>query len=103
MYAIRSYYDTCSIVRPEKTWWAQAEMLNAMLMFSTFYPDDAHHYAQRAAETWHYIQTYQIDSEHGGWYENGLDANPESEKWPKSHIWKGAYHNSRALLNVRLV
>ena len=92
---------TCTVVRPQKTWWAQAEMLNTLLMFAHFYPDDPQDYRGKAEEIWNYIQQYLIDPENGGWYENGLDLNPEAKHWNKSHVWKGAYHNSRALLNAR--
>jgi len=95
------FTEQCEIVRPQKTWWAQAEMLNALLMFEEFFPEDSHHYQERALEMWYYIQTYIIDGDNGGWFELGQDLNPESRLWPKSHIWKGAYHNSRALLNAR--
>jgi len=92
---------TCTIVRPERTWWAQAELLNALLMFGKLYPDDPHNYFAKAQKTWTYIQQNLVDHEHGGWYENGIDFSPESQQRPKSHIWKAAYHNSRALLNAR--
>lgn len=92
---------TCTIVRPERTWWAQAELLNALLMFGKLYPDDSHNYSTKAHQTWAYIQQNLIDHEHGGWYKNGIDLNPESKHHPKSHIWKAAYHNTRALLNAR--
>jgi len=91
----------CVIVREERTWWAQAELLNALLMLDKLYPEDPHHYSSKAHKTWTYIQQNLVDHEHGGWYENGIDFNPESQHRPKAHLWKAAYHNSRALLNAR--
>jgi len=93
--------DPCIVVRPERTWWAQAELLNALLMFGKFYPQDPQDYIGKAEQVWAYIQKCLIDPENGGWYEHGIDLNPEAKTWPKSHIWKAAYHNSRALMNAR--
>ena len=90
----------CEIVRPERTWWAQAELFNALLMFAKLYPDDPQNYLHKAELTWSYLQNFQIDPENGGWYEHGIDRNPECKKWPKSHMWKAAYHNTRSLLNA---
>jgi mannose/cellobiose epimerase-like protein (N-acyl-D-glucosamine 2-epimerase family) len=41
-----------------------------------------------------------IDPENGGWYNNGLDTDPENISRRKAHQWKGAYHNGRALFQV---
>ena len=41
-----------------------------------------------------------IDHEQGGWYEGGLDRDPANRLRPKAHIWKAAYHDTRALMNV---
>ena len=35
----------------------------------------------------------------GDWYEEGLDNEPQRKTALKSHIWKGTYHNFRALMN----
>ena len=82
-----------------KNWWAQAEGLNTLLMFSDRYPDDTMHYYQRFTKLWNYVQTYLIDHEHGDWYEEGLDKSPEYKTKLKAQIWKGTYHNFRALMN----
>jgi mannobiose 2-epimerase len=48
---------------------------------------------------WQFIQTYQIDSDFHGVYEMvGPDGNPVNPD--KGQIWKAAYHEGRALLNV---
>jgi mannose/cellobiose epimerase-like protein (N-acyl-D-glucosamine 2-epimerase family) len=48
---------------------------------------------------WNFIKTYQIDHEDGGVYESlhadGAVANPS-----KARMWKGGYHDGRALMNV---
>ncbi|MEP6683590.1 MAG: AGE family epimerase/isomerase, partial [Parafilimonas sp.] len=82
-----------------KNWWAQAEALNTLLMFSDMYPNDSMHYLQKFFKQWQYVQTYLIDHEHGDWYEEGLDNSPEYKTRLKAQIWKGSYHNFRALMN----
>ena len=48
---------------------------------------------------WHFIKNYQIDNEFHGVYEMvGADGNPVNAN--KGRIWKAAYHDGRALLNV---
>ncbi len=88
------------IVRDSKAWWAQAEALNTMLMMEDLYPDDPRNYGEHFEAMWSYIQDYLIDHEHGGWYVDGLDTEPEARREPKAGIWKGAYHDARALMNV---
>jgi cellobiose epimerase len=87
------------ITDDKKSWWTEAEGLNALLIMHNLYPDDQHNYYSKFAEMWNYINTYLIDKEHGGWYNYGLDTSPKSKKQPKSHIWKGSYHNARSLVN----
>ena len=82
-----------------KNWWAQAEALNTLLMFSYMYPDDALHYRDKFFKEWQYVQIYLIDHEHGDWYEEGLDNSPEYKTKLKAQIWKSTYHNFRALIN----
>ncbi len=82
-----------------KNWWAQAEALNTLLMFSEMYPNDSMNYQQKFFKEWQYVQTYLIDHEHGDWYEEGLDNSPEYKTKLKAQIWKTTYHNFRALMN----
>jgi mannose/cellobiose epimerase-like protein (N-acyl-D-glucosamine 2-epimerase family) len=82
-----------------KNWWAQAEALNTFLMFSYMYPNDLMHYRQKFFRQWQYVQTYLIDHEHGDWYDEGLDTEPQRKTALKAQIWKGTYHNFRALMN----
>ena len=88
-----------TITLETKNWWAQAEGLNTLLLFSDMYPNDAAQYYQRFTKLWSYVQTYLIDHEHGDWYEEGLDKAPEYKTRLKAQIWKGSYHNFRALMN----
>jgi len=86
------------IARATKNWWSQAEGLNALLLMSLKYPDEEKYY-DYFVKLWNYTQKYLIDQEHGGWYEGGLDRQPDYKDAPKGHIWKGGYHTSRALMN----
>lgn len=87
----------CTIVRETKNWWAQAEALNTLLIFSRIFPEsDYHKYFLRQ---WDYVSKYIIDWEYGDWFEGGLDKEPHYATGPKSHIWKCTYHTARALMN----
>ena len=99
-----SYYfpeeDEITIIRDTKNWWAQAEGLNTLLIMANLYPDDGRNYFDSFVQQWEYIKEYLIDHEHGGWYNSGIDKQPESVTSRKSHIWKGNYHTLRALISV---
>ena len=88
-----------TIINKSKNWWAQAEALNTLLIMAQLYPDDPMHYLQHFYKQWDYVQTYLIDHEHGDWYEEGLDNEPQRKTALKAQIWKGSYHNFRALMN----
>jgi mannobiose 2-epimerase len=88
-----------TITYKSKNWWSQAEALNTLLMFSDMYPNDPMNYLQKFFKEWQYVQTYLIDHEHGDWYEEGLDQEPQRKTALKAHIWKGPYHVFRALMN----
>jgi mannobiose 2-epimerase len=88
-----------SILADTKNWWAQAEGLNTLLLMSGYYPNDKHKYYDKFLELWSYVQTYLIDHEHGDWYQGGLDKQPQYKTALKGQIWKGTYHNLRAMIN----
>jgi mannobiose 2-epimerase len=89
-----------AIVDDTKNWWAQAEGLNTLLLFGDLYPDDPLRYHERFLRQWRYVTTYLIDHEHGGWYAGGIDRQPAMRRALKGQIWKAAYHDGRALMNV---
>lgn len=99
----RGYYfkdqPTITIVDERKNWWSQAEGLNALLLFSKLYPSELV-YEQQFIKQWDYIKKYMIDQQYGGWYSFGLDTEPEAKHGTKGNIWKGAYHDGRALMNI---
>ena len=95
------YFDDqngCSIIKETKNWWAQAEGLNALLLFSRIFPQENKYY-EYFLRQWNYVKSNIIDSAGGDWYEGGIDKEPHFRKGPKSHMWKCTYHTCRALMN----
>ncbi len=82
-----------------KEWWVQFEGLNSLLLMHEKYGKDTSAYFDAFLEQWRFITAHQIDSEFHGVYQmvgpNGTAENPT-----KGQIWKAAYHDGRALLNV---
>ena len=87
------------IVNNHKVWWAQAEAWHTLALMTKYFPDEPV-YPQAFRQMWKYLNEQMIDREHGGWYNSGLDTEPENKPRPKAHQWKGAYHNGRALFQV---
>lgn len=86
------------IINKAKTWWVQAEGLNALLLMAKLFPREQK-YFDAFTKQWEYMKKYLIDHEHGGWYKEGLDKSPDQLKAPKAFDWKVNYHESRALMN----
>jgi len=86
------------IIKDTKVWWAQAEALNALLLFSKIYPNEKKYYDLFILE-WEYIKKYLIDYKFGDWYWSSLEKEPFYQSEPKANIWKGTYHTGRALMN----
>jgi mannobiose 2-epimerase len=91
--------DEITIINDHKNWWSQAEGLNTLLLMADHYPDDELRYFEKFRNLWSYINEYLIDHEHGGWYEGGLDKQPDLKTALKGHIWKGNYHQFRSLIH----
>jgi len=82
-----------------KEWWVEFEGLNALLLMHERYGKQTDAYFKAFELQWDFIRNYQIDSEFHGVYELvGLDGKATEDV--KGNIWKGAYHDGRALLNV---
>ncbi len=90
---------TLTIVKGGKNWWAQVETMNTLLYMAKLFPKDEMDYYGKFLKQWKYIQDYLIDYKHGDVYAGGLDKEPQQKTGDKSHIWKGAYHTSRSLMN----
>ena len=88
-----------TIIFDSKNWWAQAEGMNTLLLMADKYPNDPMRYFDKFKKIWTYIQTFLIDHDHGDWFEEGLDKEPQRKTALKGHIWKGTYHHYRAMAN----
>ncbi|HET7457456.1 MAG TPA: AGE family epimerase/isomerase, partial [Gemmatimonadaceae bacterium] len=99
-YYFKDRPTTLAIVNDTKNWWAQAEGLNTLLIFADLYPNDPLRYGEKFRKQWAYIQANVVDHEHGGWYQGGIDKEPAQRTNLKGQIWKAAYHDGRALMNV---
>jgi cellobiose epimerase len=85
--------------RKTKEWWVEFEGLNALLLMHERYGKETDAYFRAFQLQWEFIQKYQIDSEfHGVYTLVGEDSKPAVDL--KGSIWKAAYHDGRALLNV---
>ena len=71
--------------------------MHSMLMMAQLFPEETK-YRQAFLKTWRYIDRYLIDHHYGGWFIDGLNYDPEVVKANKASIWKGNYHNARALM-----
>ena len=96
------YREGTTFGKPEsllKEWWVQMEGLNALLLMHEKYGQQTDTYFRAFQKQWHLIQEYQIDHEFHGVYEMlATDGKPTVAG--KGRIWKAAYHDGRALLNV---
>jgi len=88
------------IIKDSKNWWAQAEGMNALLVMSTYFPEDPMGYYNKFLKQWKYNNKYLIDHEHGGWYAGGLDKQPHMKTGDKGNIWKANYHQFRAMAHT---
>jgi mannobiose 2-epimerase len=88
--------------RPEdrqKEWWMQFEGLNALLLMHEQYGWETDAYFRAFQQQWQFITRCQIDAKFHGVFEMvGPDGAPMVPG--KGRIWKAAYHDGRALLNV---
>jgi len=82
-----------------KDWWVQFEGLNALLLMHELHGRENGAYFDAFVRQWRFIQQHMIDHEHGGVYET-VAADGAVIKPLKAQIWKAAYHDGRALLNV---
>ena len=90
--------DSIVLTNTSKSWWVQAEALNALLLMMREFPDDERRYDDRFRKQWAYIKENLIDWERGGWYSTGLDVDSASEEASKGSAWKTTYHSARALM-----
>jgi mannobiose 2-epimerase len=96
------YREGTTFAKPEdrrKEWWVQMEGLNALLLMHEKYGRQTDVYFRAFQQQWQFIKIYQTDNQFHGIYEmvdaEGIPVSPN-----KGRIWKAAYHDGRALLNV---
>ena len=82
-----------------KEWWVQMESLNALLLLHERYGRQTDIYWKAFQQQWAWIRQHQVDPVYGGEYNlvkpDGTPVSPV-----KGSMWKGAYHEARALMNV---
>jgi mannobiose 2-epimerase len=82
-----------------KEWWVEMESLNSLLLMHETYGVHTDVYWKAFQKQLQFIQKYQIDPElHGDYELIRPDGTPTGTD--KGRIWKAAYHDGRALLNV---
>jgi mannobiose 2-epimerase len=82
-----------------KEWWVQFEGLNALLLMQEKYGQQTTAYLNAFQKQWQFIKNKQIDHEFGGVYDT-VERDGTVKDYTKARIWKEAYHDTRALLNV---
>jgi mannobiose 2-epimerase len=97
------FYDRGAAFSPawarDKVWWTQAEGLNALLLMHERFGRPTSRYWDAFVKQWDFIASHQIDQVHGEWHATVLDDGTPKPA-PKGSVWKAAYHNGRALMNV---
>ena len=96
------YEEGTTFGKPEdkrKEWWVQFEGLNSLLLMHEKYGKETSKYFDAFQKQWRFITERQIDSEFHGVYQV-VGADGKAENSTKGQIWKAAYHDGRALLNV---
>lgn len=80
--------------RKSKVWWVEAEALVSALTMYELTKD--RQYYDVFEKTWAYLLREQIDWNDGEWFAN---VQPNGSKTgDKANIWKGGYHNGRAMI-----
>jgi|ERR1700730_1270388 len=96
------FQDGTTFGRPEsklKEWWVQMEGLNSLLLMHERYGHETDIYFKAFQQQWRFIRDYQTDAQFHGVYEM-IDPDGRPADTSKGQIWKAAYHDGRALLNV---
>ena len=96
------YGDGTATGKPEDTkkeWWVEFEALNTFLLLHEKYGQQTDVYFKAFQRQWQYLKDYQIDHKYGGDYPL-VDASGKPITLNKGSIWKAAYHDGRALMNV---
>ncbi|MDA3818336.1 MAG: AGE family epimerase/isomerase [Prolixibacteraceae bacterium] len=92
--------EEMEIINTHKTWWSQFEAWHTLALMHQYFPNNEK-YKTAFGKMWTYINEELTDHEYGGFYNNGIDTSANEKKKRKAHIWKGPYHDGRALMKVR--
>ncbi len=84
-----------------KSWWAQAEMLNALAYAYEW--TRLPRYLEAFEKLFDWIWKYQIDHECGDWYQDVSWDSGKALTTEKGREWKTAFHASRALIQASQV
>jgi mannose/cellobiose epimerase-like protein (N-acyl-D-glucosamine 2-epimerase family) len=79
----------------QKSWWVQAEALVSALEMYRLTGDRK--YYDVFEQTWQFLDKHQIDWRNGEWHATILPDG--SARGDKAQIWKGGYHNGRAMID----
>jgi mannobiose 2-epimerase len=79
----------------QKSWWVQAEALVSALEMYKLTSD--RRYYDVFEKTWQFLDKHQIDWKNGEWHSTVLPDG--STRGDKAQIWKGGYHNGRAMMD----
>lgn len=84
----------------QSVWWVQAEALIAYLM--QYHLTKQEKFGKAAERLWDWIKTHHIDDKSGEYNEWHAVINPDlqADNVPKAFMWKGPYHNGRAMLKA---
>jgi 4-O-beta-D-mannosyl-D-glucose phosphorylase len=81
-----------------RVWWCQAE--GVVGFFNAWQLTGEQKYLEAAVKIWRWIQTYQIDRQHGEWFQEvAPDGAPDLTQL-KGGNWKTPYHNGRACMEI---
>ncbi|NLO32374.1 MAG: hypothetical protein GX117_03315 [Candidatus Hydrogenedentes bacterium] len=81
-----------------KTWWAQAELLNALS--AAFLRSEKKIYLDALIKTVDWIECYQMDHRHGDWYEATYWDSGAPVTTDKGREFKTSFHAGRALIRT---
>lgn len=84
--------------RLAKTWWAQAELLNALVDLFLWTREER--YLAALSATFDWIYCYQIDHECGDWFQETDWHTGRPLTLDKGGEWKTAFHAARALIRL---
>ncbi len=96
------YHSGAFISKPSdllKEWWVQMESLNTLLLLHERYGSTTDVYWKAFQLQWQWIRHCQVDHQFHGEYEL-IKPDGTPVLTIKGKMWKAAYHECRALMNV---